>query len=141
MTTELLPAPDLSPDAGPYWDAAKENQFLMQNCDDCGEWRFVPSHLCTHCGSDKTSWKEPSGKGVIYSLTTVHRGPTAAFREHTPYVIVFVDLPEGPRIMTNLVGDNIQTAAIGDAVQICFEERQGGAKVPQFRLVKDGGAS
>jgi len=139
--TDLLPAPDISPDAGPYWDAAKENRFLLQNCDDCGEWRFVPSYLCTHCGSDKTSWKEASGKGVIYSLTTVHRGPTAEFRAHTPYIIVFVDLAEGPRIMTNLIGDGADTAAIGDAVEVCFEERQGDTKVPQFCLVKDGSAS
>jgi uncharacterized OB-fold protein len=134
-----LPAPQFSPDAGPYWDAAKEDRFVLQQCRDCKKHRFIPSHLCTSCGSDNTDWVEASGKGTIHSLSTVHRGPTPEFRAHTPYIVALIDLIEGPRMMTNLVGQDASDLKIGDAVQMCFEERQGGSKVPQFE--KDQGAS
>ncbi len=130
----LLPSPDLGPDAGPYWDAAKENRFVIQQCNDCDAWRFFPSHLCPSCGSDKAEWKEASGKGTIHSYTEVYRGPTAEFRAHTPYMIVLVDLEEGPRIMTNLIGENLDQCQIGAPVEVCFEDRHNDSKVPQFRL-------
>ena len=102
----------------------------------CGTYRFIPRDICPSCGSDDAIWEDASGDGVIYSLTTVHRGPTPAFRAHVPYVVALIDLAEGPRMMANIVGQGSAQAAIGDAVRVCFEERQGGAKIPQFRLVE-----
>lgn len=134
--SDQLPNPIISPDGAPHWAAAREDRLVLQTCSDCNTPRFIPRHLCQECGSDRHDWRDASGSGVIHSLTTVHRGPTAAFRANTPYVVALIDLAEGPRMMTNIVGANADQAKIGDKVTVCFEERQDGAKIPQFQLVE-----
>lgn len=129
-----LPAPREAPDAGPYWQAAREGKLVMQQCYGCGTYRFFPSHLCPQCGSDEQVWGPCTGRGTIYSVTTVHRAPSTEFRAVAPYVVALIELPEGPRMMANIVGEGRLEAAIGDAVEVCFEARGAGAKVPQFKL-------
>ena len=129
-----LPAPQEAPDAGPYWKAARGGRLVMQHCYGCGTYRFFPSHLCPGCGSDEQVWGPCSGRGTIFSVTTVHRAPSPAFRAIVPYVVALVELEEGPRMMTNIVGEGRLEAAIGDAVEVCFEPRGDEAKVPQFKL-------
>lgn len=138
MTAELLPGPIISPDGAPFWAAAEEGRLVLQQCKDCKTHRFIPRLICPECGSDAVGWADASGRGTIHSLTTVHRGPTPAFRANTPYIVALIDLEEGPRMMANIIGDNANNAAIGDAVMVCFEEREGGAKVPQFQLAEGG---
>ena len=104
----------------------------MQHCYGCGAYRFFPSLLCPHCGSDEQVWGPCSGRGTIYSVTVVHRAPNAAFRAVAPYVVALVELEEGPRMMANIVGEGRLEAAIGDAVEVCFEARGPDLKVPQF---------
>lgn len=137
--TNNLPGPSPSPDAGPYWDAAAAERLEVQQCGECGSYRFPPSHLCRDCGSDNMSWVSVSGKGSIYSFSIVHRAPTPAFREHVPYVVALIDLKEGPRMMANIIGDGCLDCAIAERVEVCFEDRGEGAKIPQFRLVGSGG--
>ncbi len=135
MTTEL-PSPIISADGAPYWRAAAENRLEIQQCSDCGAYRFPPSHLCRDCGSDNTAWVAVSGEGTIYSFSIVHRAPTPAFRALVPYVVALIDLAEGPRMMANITGEGALDCAIGDAVRVCFEDRGEGAKVPQFQLAE-----
>lgn len=132
--TADLPAPREAPDAGPYWQAAREDRLVMQHCYGCGTYRFFPSLLCPECGSDEQVWGPCSGRGTIYSVTTVHRAPSPAFRKIVPYVVALIDLEEGPRMMANIVGEGGDKAVIGDAVEVCFEARGTDAKVPQFKL-------
>ena len=128
-----LPTPLPSPDAGPYWAAAKEGRLVLQRCAACRAFRFVPRLMCPQCGSDAAVWSDASGAGSVHSFTVVHRAPSAAFRGRVPYVIALIDLEEGPRMMANIVGDDARDVAIGDKVQVCFELRGEAAKVPQFR--------
>lgn len=129
-----LPAPVQAPDAGPFWQAAREDRLVLQSCYGCGAYRFFPSHLCPECGSDEQVWGPCSGRGTIYSVTTVHRAPSPAFRAAVPYMVALIDLAEGPRMMANIVGNRCHEAAIGDPVEVCFEARGQGAKIPQFEL-------
>ncbi|MEM1198412.1 MAG: Zn-ribbon domain-containing OB-fold protein [Pseudomonadota bacterium] len=131
-----LPAPYLTADAGPYWQAANEDRLVMQKCDGCSAYRFFPSYVCSNCGSDADAWGTCSGRGTIYSLTVVHRAPSPAFRAIVPYVVALIDLEEGPRMMANIVGDDRLDAAIGDRVEVCFEPRGPEVKVPQFVRVE-----
>ena len=129
-----LPAPKEAPDAGPYWQAARESRLVLQTCYGCGTYRFFPSYLCPECGSDEQVWGPCSGRGVIYSVTTVHRAPSPTFRALAPYCVALIDLEEGPRMMANIVGDRRLEAAMGDPVEVCFEARGQDAKIPQFKL-------
>jgi uncharacterized OB-fold protein len=63
----------------------------------------------------------------------MHRAPFPAFATRVPYVVALIDLEEGPRMMANIVGDDALHTKIGDRVTVCFEERAGGSKLPQFR--------
>ena len=78
----------------------------------------------------------PRGGGRVHSHSIVHRAPSPAFRERVPYVVALVDLEEGPRMMANIVGDDALEVAIGDAVEVLFEERGEGRKLPQFRRTR-----
>ena len=136
---ETLPAPIINPDSAAYWEGAREGKLLLQRCCDCGRLRFFPRYLCTECGSDKTEWSEVSGRGTVHIFTIVHRAAFPEFQAITPYIVALIDLEEGPRMMTNIVGDDAHDVAIGDAVTVTFEARGSeGAKVPQFR--RTGGA-
>jgi uncharacterized OB-fold protein len=132
--TDSLPAPIVNADSAPYWEGARNDTLLLQRCGDCGTLRFFPRLLCTECGSDHTDWTEVSGRGTVHSFTIVHRAAFPEFQAQTPYVVALIDLEEGPRMMTNIVGDDALSVEVGDAVTVVFEDRGSeGAKVPQFR--------
>ena len=135
MTGDLA-APIVNADSAPYWEGAREGRLLLQRCGDCGTLRFFPRYLCTACGSERTEWTEASGRGTVHSFTIVHRAAFPEFQARTPYVVALIDLEEGPRMMTNIVGADALEVAIGDAVTVEFEPRgTDGARVPQFRRI------
>ena len=136
--TGLRPEPFVNADSEAYWAAAKEGRLVLQQCIDCGHLDFMPRHVCPKCWSENRTWTDSTGTGIVHSFSIVHRAPLAAFREDCPYVVALIDLAEGPRMMTNIVGDDALRVAIGDRVEICFEVR-GEAKVPQFRLARARG--
>ncbi len=128
-----LPVPLLNADAGSYWQSAQDGRLTLQHCSSCEKHRFPPRALCPHCHSIDMNWVDASGAGIVHSFTIVHRAPSPAFRAATPYVIALIDLAEGPRMMTNIVGPDALDVAIGDAVEVTFEMRgDDGAAVPQF---------
>ncbi len=135
MKTEP-PAPAISPDGAPYWAAAAEGRLEVQHCGKCETYQFPPGHLCRKCGAEGPQWKAITGNGTIHTFSIIHRAPLPAFRALVPYVVALIDLDEGPRIMTNIVGDGALDCAIGDAVEVCFEDRGDSMKVPQFRLAR-----
>lgn len=129
-----LPAPLPTPDAGSYWQAAQDGRLSLQHCSACAKHRFPPRALCPYCQSTDMSWVDASGDGIVHSFTIVHRAPSQAFRAVTPYVIALVDLAEGARMMTNIVGPGALDVAIGDAVEVTFEARgEQGEAIPQFK--------
>jgi uncharacterized OB-fold protein len=128
-----LPVPIVNADSAPYWEGARDDKLLLQRCADCGTLRFFPRYLCTECGSDDADWAEASGRGTVHSFTIVHRAAFPEFQSRTPYVVALIDLEEGPRMMSNIVGEDALKVEIGEPVTVVFEPRgPDGAKVPQF---------
>lgn len=127
-----LPIPDA--DSRPYWDAARERRLVLQRCAACGAVQSIPRRFCGACRSAALEWRDSEPRGVVASFSIVHRGPTAAFRDHTPYVLALVDLAGGMRLMLNILGEDRALTAIGDAVEIVFEARgDAGFLMPQAR--------
>jgi len=133
--TGLAPLREPEADGKPFWAAAAEGRLVLQQCQACGKTRFPPRHQCPHCWSPDAQWKDASGQGEIESVTIVRRAPTAVFRDLVPYAIVAVTLPEGVRMITNLIGDGALDGQIGDKVVVVFESRPNGA-LPQFQLAE-----
>jgi uncharacterized OB-fold protein len=132
-----LPAPIPNADSLPYWNAARERRLLIRKCDDCGALHFMPRYLCPVCWSEKLVWVESKGIGTVHSFTIIRRAPMAAFAPRVPYVVALVELDEGPRMMSNILGESALSIAIGDKVQVTYEDRGDGALIPQFIPVKD----
>jgi uncharacterized OB-fold protein len=136
MTSEsTLPAPQPNADSKPYWDAARERKLVIRKCTACGQMHFMPRHLCPVCWSDKLEWVQASGKGSVHSFTVIRRASLAAYDVRVPYVVALIDLDEGPRMVTNLLGDDALDVKIGDKVEVTFEDRGDGAMLPQFQRV------
>lgn len=130
-----LPVPTPNPDSQPYYDAARNDELVIRQCKDCNELHFMPRYLCPHCWSTNLAWVKASGRGTVHSYSVVRRAPTPSYADRVPYVVALVDLEEGPRMLTNIVGEDALTTQVGSAVQVSFEQR-GEYKLPQFGLAK-----
>lgn len=124
-------------DSMAYWQAARDHKLEFQSCHSCGHVQFPPRHQCARCWNEDIGAMEASGRGVIESVTIVRRAPLSQFRERVPYAVAAVICEEGPRMITNLVGEGALDAKIGDDVTVCFEPDDQGNVLPQFRLTRD----
>ncbi|MFI7015557.1 Zn-ribbon domain-containing OB-fold protein [Streptomyces sp. NPDC050164] len=97
-----LPEPDAF--TRTYWDAAAEGRLLIRRCRACGRAHHYPREFCPHCWSEDVVWEPASGRATLYTWSVVHRNELPPFAERTPYVAAVVDLAEGPRMMTEVVG-------------------------------------
>ncbi|GAB3573258.1 hypothetical protein GCM10027445_32200 [Amycolatopsis endophytica] len=91
--------------------------FALPWCRACRRTSFPPRVLCPHCGATGISWLRAAPGGVVYSLSVVH------LRNAEPRVVALIDLDDGPRIMTNLVGAPADAFAIGMRVRVQVETR------------------
>jgi uncharacterized protein len=130
-----LPVPFPNPDSQPYWEAARNEDLVIRKCKDCGQLHFMPRHLCPHCWSTELEWVKASGRATVHSFTVIRRAPIPSYADRVPYVVALVDLEEGPRMLTNIVGDDALNTQVGSAVEVRFEDRAD-LKLPQFALAK-----
>ncbi|MEO8143495.1 MAG: Zn-ribbon domain-containing OB-fold protein [Betaproteobacteria bacterium] len=94
------------------------DRFMLPRCEDCGKFHFYPRPVCPHCQGAKLAWGEASGKGAVYSHSTVHRAPSPEFREGVPYVIAIVKTDEGPHLLSRVVGVSPEKVSIGMRLQV-----------------------
>jgi uncharacterized OB-fold protein len=127
-----LPAPELetSPDAQPYWEGAAQGRLVLPRCLACAHVIWYPRPFCPQCGARDVEWFEATGKGTVYSFTTVHRSQ-GDYAQSVPYVVAYVELSEGPRVLTNIVGWQAPVA-IGQAVRAVFEQDSNGQGILRF---------
>jgi uncharacterized protein len=119
----------------PFWDAVQLERLLLQRCGACERWVWHPRAWCPHCYSGVLRWCGASGRGQVYTYSVVHYAPLPGYAQEVPYVLATVRLDEGVQMMTNIVGCPCDAVHVGQAVQVCFETREGGFKVPQFMPV------
>ena len=130
--TQELPAPTANADSEEYWAAARDDRLLIRKCRSCGKTHFLPRHLCPACWSTDLEWIESSGHGTVHGFTIIRRASLPEFATRVPYVVALIDLKEGPRMMANILGEDALQTKIGDAVEVRFEARAEGTKIPQF---------
>ena len=124
--------PAINPETAPFWAAPLEGKSSVGACHACGENHWYPRTKCPFCHSHDTSLLETAGKGSIYSYTVTHKGP-GAFAAAGPYVIAYVQLDEGPRVITNIVDCETDDLAIGTRVEAVFFPAGENAAVYRFR--------
>jgi uncharacterized OB-fold protein len=90
--------------------------------------------LCTNCHSAALHWIESNGKGTIYSRTIIRQNPNRSFKHMIPFVVALIDLDEGPRLMSNVIGTPAEEVQIGARVRVMFEPVSDAASLPLFEL-------
>ena len=133
MTTLPAPAPYVSPDNKEFWAATAQGRLLLRRCDDCAEYIWYPRPFCPSCGSLSTSWTQASGEGTVYTFTVVHRSNVPGYRDAGPYVVAYVELAEGPRIMTNVTGCEPSEVTVGMPVRVTFDDTGEGSALFRFQ--------
>jgi uncharacterized OB-fold protein len=129
-------APTVTDENRPFWDGARAGRLVMQQCTQCGHIRYPIQALCPKCLSDQCSWAELSGRGTVFAVVVYHQAFNKAWAGDIPYNVVIVQLDEGPRMFSNVVGSPNEQVAVGDPVSVVFEPSAGGADglaVPRFR--------
>jgi uncharacterized OB-fold protein len=126
------PAPHPNADSAPYWEACTQGRLVYQYCERCERAQFYPRSICVHCGADRPAWRDSSRRGTVYALTELHAAGLLAFRAEAPFAIALIEMEEGFRIMTNIIGPPLGAVAIGDGGTIVFE-RRGAMALPQFQ--------
>ena len=129
-----LPAgvPPINLETREFWEATTRGVLLLRRCNACDFVIWYPRELCPECGSTDTAWFEASGRGTVYTYTVTRRGQ-GKWREVSPYVLAYVELEEGPRVMTNLVDCDVDALSIGQPVEVIFDDTGEGAALYRFR--------
>ena len=128
------PLPSLAePDTAPFWAATSDHRLTYQVCTSCGEVIFHPRRHCTNCLSADTEWRESAGGGTVYTYTVIRQHGQPFFRSRLPYVLGFIDLDEGFRLLAE-IDTGPDTVQVGQRVTVGWEDHADLA-IPVFRPV------
>lgn len=115
-----------------FWDATQRRQLVLPWCRECSRFFWYPRPACPGCLGTDIEWRTASGKGVVYAVTVVHKAQNPLMADRAPYPVVLVDLEEGVRMMSNVVGVDAGEVHIGMAVRLTWEELSDGRNLPLF---------
>lgn len=136
------PRPAINRDNAFFWDGAREHELRVQRCNDCGELYFPPTPRCWSCGSFDVGYVVASGRGTLYSYAVPHYPQVDGFRY--PVLVGLVELEEGTRLVSNVVGCAREQLRVGMPLELCWldshpaqvdgaTDARGAVSLPQFR--------
>lgn len=123
--------PIVTPDAKFFWDGADREEFLGERCGDCGKYTFPPRPMCPHCYSLNRQHVPLSGRGTVHAWTIPRHPAPFGFKE--PPVVAVIELEEGIRFVSNVVGVKPEDMKMDMPVEVCFEPTMKDHKVPVFK--------
>ncbi|GAB2983271.1 Zn-ribbon domain-containing OB-fold protein [Amycolatopsis acidiphila] len=132
-STSRADLPTVDDDSRVYWDAYAEGRFLIARCGSCDRVHHYPRPYCPFCWSDDVSPWQASGRGTLYTYSTVYVNDLAPFRERLPYVAAMVELAEGPRVMSTVTGCDPADLRVGMALVVDFQPLTEELSAPVFR--------
>lgn len=137
MSEMSHPLPYASWESRGWWEGCGRGELVLQRCRSCGIVQHKPRANCVKCLTDTIEHFVAWGRGTIYTFTVTQQNMVPPFRDHLPYVLAYVELEEGPRVLTNIVGCDPADVRIGQAVVADFAaaDRDDGEAfaVPRFR--------
>ena len=138
MAEPRRPQPSFpEPDTQPFWDATKQHELRYQTCNACNAVVFFPRRHCPSCMGFDLSWQTSKGEGTVYTCTVIRQIGHPFFRGRAPYVVAWIDLDEGFRMLSNVVGvDDPTTVTIGQRVRVTWEDQEDGVSMPVFEPVE-----
>jgi uncharacterized protein len=118
------PVPQPSPETQLFWDGCAAGELRLQRCQQCAAFYFPPRPFCPTCLSSEVEWRKASGRGTLHTYLINHR-PARGFEDEAPYALAVVQLEEGPRLMSNIVGvaNTAENLVLDMDLQVTFESR------------------
>lgn len=130
------PLPHASWETRGYWEGAGRGEIVLQRCADCDAVQHKPRGVCATCLGSHVQHFVASGRGTVYTFTITNQNQARGFADACPYVMAYVELDEGPRLLTNIVGCEPDAVEIGMPVVADFatQDRDDGElfAVPRF---------
>ncbi len=134
MQARQKPLPQPTPETQPFWDGTRDGRLMIMHCNTCARDYFYPRPICPFCMSTDTSWKQASGRAKLHTYMIIHRA-APGFEAEAPYVVGVVELEEGPRMMSNIVGIEPDPAKleIDMPLEVTFDKASDQITLPKFR--------
>ncbi|MGH7962689.1 MAG: Zn-ribbon domain-containing OB-fold protein [Candidatus Binatia bacterium] len=129
------PVPRIDEESRPFWEACARHELYVQKCRSCGKVLYYPRSFCPEDLSQDLAWVRCSGKGTVYTFTVTYQNQSAGFRDKVPYVMAYVQLEEGVRMLTDIVGCKPEEVKIGMPVEVTFEDVTSEVSLPLFKPV------
>lgn len=142
---------DADTDNREYFRYCAQHVLRLQACCECGLLRYPPTTGCPWCSEPKSIWTPVEGRGTVHSYVQVHHAIQPAFKEHTPYLVLLVELDtqrdipskhEALRIIGNLTdrdgrlasADVVSKVGIGSRMVLTFTDVSSEIAIPQWTL-------
>jgi uncharacterized OB-fold protein len=126
--------PPISDEARPFWDATREQRFVLPWCTECDVAIWYPRAVCPRCHGESVEWRDDPGTGSVHAVSLHTRPGPGRVAEDGPYVVVLVDLDAGVRMMSNVTGCEPDVVAVGARVTLAWEPLSDGRHLPVFHL-------
>ena len=130
-----VPIPDTV--SAPFFDGARDGRLMLQHCANCGGWSFPVRERCPHCFAGNLGWRAASGRGTLYTFAIMHQVMNPGFVASVPYNVSQIDLEEGVRMISNIVGVANDALRIGMKLEVFFEDAGDDVRIPKFRPAAD----
>lgn len=131
------PHPKPTPETQHFWEGTRAHKLLLQQCAACQHTYFPPRPFCPGCSSQEVRTIEASGQATLYSYVISHRSAPGF---QPPYAIAVVSLPEGPRMMTNIIDcpQTPEALQLDMALEVAYESLDDQITLPVFRPARGG---
>jgi uncharacterized protein len=119
VSAPLRPTPRRGRYDDPFWEFVSDHDLRLQQCDECGSFRYPPGPACSRCLSLQWSWEPIAGAGSLLSWVVFHRQYFPEFP--VPHVVVAAELPEGPILIADLADGADHELSAGTSLRIAYE--------------------
>jgi len=124
--------PSDNPITAPYWDGTRDKKLLLQRCVNTGKFQFFPRAASIHDFGGPIEWVEAAGTGTVYSFSIMYRPANPLMKDKVPYAVGLIELDEGVRMMSNIVGIDVEAIKVGMKVKVTWEAMTDGRHLPLF---------
>jgi hypothetical protein len=124
--------PPVTEASAPFWDATREQRLVLPWSTATGKAVWYPREVDPAAPDQPFEWREASGEGVVYAASVHHRTGPGRDPDDGPYVVALVELPEGVRMMTNIVGCPPDEVTVGMPVRLVWHPLSDGRHLPMF---------
>ncbi len=126
-----------------FWEACGRHELQFQRCGACGSFRSPPMTGCRHCGSTQVEWVVVSGRGRVFSHTTVVHPALPEIAGDVPYNVVVVEFDDAPgaRLISNVLDTPPEDVHVGMELDLVWDEPRPGVVLPRFRAAGKGDGS